>query len=69
MLFLNQQKSRNGRRKIFMTKSSLKNVSDVGINLGVTCFPSGLSTVSVIDSKKNFLFPNSTSSFQLEQAS
>ena len=41
LLFLNQRKRENGRRNYFMTKSPWKNVSDVGIELGAACMPSG----------------------------
>ena len=41
MLFLNQWKRENGRRNFFMTKSPRKNVSDVGVELGAACMPSG----------------------------
>ena len=35
MLFLNQRKRKNGRRNIFRTKSSQKDVTDVRIDRGV----------------------------------
>ena len=41
LLFLNQRKRENGRRNFFMTKSPLKNVPDVGIELGAACMPRG----------------------------
>ena len=34
LLFLNQRKWKNGRRNIFTTNSSRKNVPDVGVDLG-----------------------------------
>ena len=40
LLFLNHQKRENGRRNVFMTKSTRKNVPDVGIELGAACMPS-----------------------------
>ena len=45
LLFLNQHKRKNGFSNIFMTKSSSKNVPDVGVNLSVACIPSGLATL------------------------
>ena len=44
LLFLNQQKRKNGRRNIFMTKSSQKNVPDPRIDRGAACFPSDIPT-------------------------
>ena len=44
MLFLNQLTRKNGRRNIFMTKSSPKNVPDAGMDLGIACIPSGMAT-------------------------
>ena len=35
MLFLNQWKGKNGRRNIFMAKSSRKNVPDVGVEVSL----------------------------------
>ena len=40
LLSLNQRKRENDRRNVFMTKSSRKNVPDVGIELGAACMPS-----------------------------
>ena len=36
MIFLNQRKRKNGRRNIFMTKSSQKDVPDARIDRGVS---------------------------------
>ena len=44
MLFLNQWKRENGRRDVFMTKSSRKNVPDVGIEVGDACMPCELAS-------------------------
>ena len=43
LLFLNQQKRMNGHRNIFMTKSSQKNVPDVGVDLEFACIPINLA--------------------------
>ena len=44
LLVFNQRKRKNGRRNIFMAKSSRKNVSDTGIDLSTACIPSGIAT-------------------------
>ena len=41
---LNPPKRKNGRRNIFMTKSSRRNVPDAGIDLTTACIPSGIAT-------------------------
>ena len=45
LLFLNQRKRKNGRRNIFMTKFSQKNVPDVRIDLGTACIQSAIIAV------------------------
>ena len=40
LLSLNQWKSENGHRNVFMTKSPRKNVPEVGIQLRAACMPS-----------------------------
>ena len=51
LFFLNQQKRKNSHRNVFMTKSSQKNVLEVGINLafqaGGQAFETRVSTVLV----------------------
>ena len=44
MLFLDQRKRKNGRRNIFMTKSSQKDVPDARIDRGASCFPNDIAT-------------------------
>ena len=41
LLFENRRKRENGCKNFFMTKSPLKNVTDVGIELEAACMPSG----------------------------
>ena len=41
LLFLIQRKRENGPKNYFMAKSPRKNLSDVGIELGAPCMPSG----------------------------
>ena len=44
LLFLNQQKRKNGRRNVFMTKSSQKNVLDTRIDRSASSIPSDITT-------------------------
>ena len=48
MLFLNQRKRKNGRRNIFMPKSSRKDNPDARIDHGASRFPSDIALGEVI---------------------
>ena len=54
LLFLNQRKRKNGLRNIFMTKSSQKNVLDVGIDHVVASIPSGIATNRATMPRRNW---------------